>query len=79
MTKEQMMDNVIRRYGFENKWTVWFCELAEVLTESQLLNAYILLDANVLCDVENGEPDDIDDDFDECGYNPYMGCYDFDC
>lgn len=20
-----------------------------------------------------------DDYFDECGYNPYMGCYDFDC
>lgn len=79
MTKERMMDNVIRRYGFENKWTVWFCELAEVLTKSQLLNAYILLDANVLCDVENDEPDDIDDDFDECGYNSYMGCYDFDC
>ena len=74
-----MMDDVIRRYGFENKWAVWFCELAEVLTESQLLNAYILLDANVLCDVENDEPDNIDDDFDECGYNPYMGCYDFDC
>ena len=53
MTKEQMMDDVIRRYGFENKWTMWFCELAEVLTESQLLNAYILLDANVLlCDEE---------------------------
>lgn len=52
MTKEQMMDDVIRRYGFENKWTVWFCELAEVLTESQLFNAYILLDANVLFDEE---------------------------
>ena len=52
MTKEQMMDNVIRRYGFENKWTMWFCELAEVLTESQLLNASILLDANVLFDEE---------------------------
>ena len=50
MTKEQMMDDVIRRYGFENKWTVWFCELAEALTESQLLNAYILMDANVLFD-----------------------------
>ena len=50
MTKEQMMDDVIRRYGFESKWTVWFCELAEVLTESQLLNAYILLDVNVLFD-----------------------------
>ena len=21
----------------------------------------------------------VEDDFDECGYNPYMGCYDFDC
>ena len=22
---------------------------------------------------------DYRDDYDECGYNPYMGCYDFDC
>ena len=22
---------------------------------------------------------DHDDWYDECGYNPYMGCYDFDC
>lgn len=29
MTREQMMDTVIRNNGFENKWTVWFCELAE--------------------------------------------------
>lgn len=20
-----------------------------------------------------------EDDYDECGYNPYLGCYDFDC
>ena len=52
MTKKQMMDNVIRKYGFENKLTVWFCELAKVLTENQLLNAYILMDANVLLDEE---------------------------
>lgn len=51
MTIDQMVNDVIRRYGFENKWTVWFCELADVLTESQLLNAYILLDANVSHDV----------------------------
>lgn len=76
MTKEQMIDDVIRRYGLENKWTVWFCELAEVLTESQLLNAYILLDANVLHDVEEDEPADIDDDF---GFDPYVGCYTYDC
>lgn len=22
---------------------------------------------------------DYRDDYDECGFNPYMGCYDFDC
>ena len=22
---------------------------------------------------------EVEDDSDECGYNPYMGCYDFDC
>ena len=22
---------------------------------------------------------DFDDDFDEVGFNPYMGCYDYDC
>lgn len=25
------------------------------------------------------EPDEPQDDTDETGYNPYMGCYDFDC
>ena len=51
LTKDQMVDKVIKKYGFENKWVVWFCELADVLTENQLFNAYILLDANMLCDV----------------------------
>lgn len=55
ITKKQMIDDVIKRYGLENKWTIWFCELAEALTESQLLDAYILLDANILCDVLNEE------------------------
>ena len=51
LTKDQMVDEVIKKYGFENKWVVWFCELAEVLTESQLFNDYILLDTSILCDV----------------------------
>ena len=45
MSKREMVDEVIRDLGFENKWTIWFCELAEVLTESQLLNAFILIPA----------------------------------
>jgi len=23
--------------------------------------------------------EDYEPDYDECGFNPYMGCYDFDC
>lgn len=53
MTKDQMIDEIIRQYGFENKWTIWFCELAEVLTENQLLNAYIVLKAGI--DLESEE------------------------
>lgn len=57
MNKEQMIDEVIRQYGFENKWTIWFCELAEVLTESQLLNAFIVLKAGV--ELESEEEDEL--------------------
>ena len=28
---------------------------------------------------EEIEDEEYFDDYDECGYNPYMGCYDFDC
>ena len=43
MTREQMIDEVIRTNGIENKWTIWFCELAEnkEITDSALLNAMV--------------------------------------
>ena len=43
MTREQMIDEVVRTHGMENKWTVWFCELAEdvSISDSALLNAMI--------------------------------------
>ena len=43
MTREQMIDEVVRTNGMENKWTVWFCELAEnaSISNSALLNAMI--------------------------------------
>ena len=28
---------------------------------------------------DDKNPEDWEDDVDECGYNPYMGCYDYDC
>jgi hypothetical protein len=57
MSKERMIDEIIRQYGFENKWTIWFCELAEVLTESQLLNAYIVLKSGV--ELEENEDEEV--------------------
>lgn len=74
MKKEQMIDEIIRQYGFENKWTIWFCELAETLTESQLLDDYIILKTGLVPvegDYEYEESDDIDNDF---GFDPFMGC-----
>ena len=29
LTKEQMMDNAIRRFGFENEWVIVFCSACE--------------------------------------------------
>ena len=43
MTKEKMMDKVIEFLGFENEMTIWFCEVAEVLTASQLEKAFVLV------------------------------------
>lgn len=30
-------------------------------------------------DEDDEDFSDYEDDVDECGFNPYMGCYDFDC
>ena len=35
--------------------------------------------AKTFGDEEEEDPEDCENDVDECGYNPYMGCYDFDC
>ena len=62
--------------------------------EGRMTDDLTILSAYV-CDAETGEivaivsrenDDFLDDDedyyepdYDECGFNPYMGCYDFDC
>lgn len=45
MTREQMIDEVIKMFGFENEWTIWFCELAEDenITEDALSMALVTL------------------------------------
>ena len=71
-----MMDDIIRRFGFESKVTIGFCKLVEGGVDRDTLEYWYML----LMDAYEDEEDyDYEDDFDECGYNPYMGCYDFDC
>lgn len=45
MTREQMIDEVVRMFGFESKWTIWFCELAEneSITDDSLSSALVAL------------------------------------
>ena len=46
MTREQMIDEVVRMFGFENEWTIWFCGLAEneSITDSALSMALVALE-----------------------------------
>lgn len=42
MTKDEMMTEVIRANGFENKWTIWFFELCDTnLSNDALMSAMV--------------------------------------
>lgn len=74
MTREDMLNVVVSTFGLENRWTIWFFECAEQMTDEQLFNAYILLEA-----MNTFVPDFDDDDDLEQGFDPYEGCYTYDC
>lgn len=41
MTRDEMLDNVIKRYGFEDKITLQFAEIAETwLSDEAVQNMY---------------------------------------
>lgn len=46
MTREQMMDKIIRKFGFEDKRTIWFCALCEdkIAIKEAIENAYFALE-----------------------------------
>ena len=56
MTRENMMDEVIRARGFEDKMTIWFCSLCEdaTMTDSMLYNAMVV----ALSYADSGEQDE---------------------
>ena len=43
MTREEMLTEVIRTRGFEDKWTIWFAELMEnkTISDSALQSAMV--------------------------------------
>lgn len=73
MTREDMLNAVASTFGLENRWTIWFFECAEQMTDEQLLNAYILLEV-----MNSFVSEDDDDDDLEQGFYPYEGYY-YDC
>ena len=55
MTREEMIDEVVRTNGLEDKWTIWFCELAEdsSISDSALFNAMICATTMSIIENEN--------------------------
>lgn len=62
-TALQRAEAWIENFGFE-KVIITSVTTGEVIAE---------------CTADEEEDFDYYDEVDECGYNPYMGCYDFDC
>jgi len=58
MTREEMLTEVIRTRGFEDKWTIWFADLTENVTVSRS----ILQDAMVAAIAMPFDNEDEDED-----------------
>ena len=57
----------------------------EILETSDIKHAFTIIDTLIdkeahWVEVENSETDDYEEPcYDECGFDPYMGCYSYDC
>ena len=67
-------------------WAVWYedggFKYADVYDCAEGWVSYSCNSAeefDLFCDGAGEEEDDFPDDVDECGYDPYMGCYTWDC
>lgn len=75
--KDQMLNEIIRTWGMEHEYTIEFATAMETATESELKELYDDIIDRPVYDEEDEEY--YEPDYDECGYDPYMGCYSFDC
>ena len=77
--------NCIDKMGGEilNESTGEILELADIKRAFQIIDTLIDLDAHWIktddWDVEGENEEDYEPDYDECGFDPYMGCYSYDC
>ena len=55
MTIEMMMDEVIKSRGFEDKWTIWFCEVCEAGEITNLDSLQMLMTAVIAMSVDADE------------------------
>lgn len=57
MTREEMLDEVIRVRGFEDRWTIWFAELmeSETISDSALQSAMVAAVVIPFDDEDEGE------------------------
>ena len=67
---------VVEVEGSEIAWEVYrkTCELADLLGE--VAN---LVDGETGEVIESSDEEDYEPDVDECGFDPYEGCYTYDC
>ena len=78
MTKAQMINDVVTIFGHENEWTIWFCEMAELLDGDKLDMAYHAVRAVALVPKEDENEEEPYWNEDE-GFDPYEGAYTYDC
>lgn len=75
--RNQMLTEIIRIWGMEHKYTIEFAEAMETATDAEIIELYEnIIDRPIF---DEDETEYIESDCDEFGYNPYLGCYDFDC
>lgn len=55
MTREEMMNKVIRKYGFENNTTITFCEIAEEWTSDFAVEQMFIVAMALGYEVESEE------------------------
>lgn len=55
--REELMDKVIRVLGFENDWTIWFCQICEdvKMTAQMIELAFAEAMAHALDDIEDDD------------------------